>query len=794
MGSVYEEISRLETAKLDIETAIETCGVNVPDTELIDTYASYIRQIPSAVFSELNVETIGGSDKFIQSIKQTNGKIEATVGGLVSSSYSGLVPKIGSTAASTITTSADEWVLTSTKGAQPTWRKLPNNAFKNDTYTFTGGNGSFIVTPSGGTAQTVSIGKPATAGIADKLVCEAGTSNVFRHVWFSYNGQDGRLVYDDDFTYNPATNVLKVGSITGNIDWTNITNKPTSFTPSSHNHPSSQINALTNYTKATMAAALATTDTLNVALGKLEYKADLGVTAYNLVNAAYDGDSTIENLNEILKVLEGISDTDTIQAIIGKYLPLSGGIINGDLSATGKVTFLSEAKLKIWNVTSSRDPILGKEMVFIQTSIDHADPETSWPAKNRNDLFLQPKGGHVHIGPVEIAQDYTCYIAGTLKVTDTITASTFNGNATTATDADTLDGYHAKNFVKTISLGQIDLNSIQESLLGSQYGNVDATENRHYPIKEAGGLVSIISANGSTNQIYGTFSSNKWFARGGGGGISKRTSWKEFAFLNSNVASATKLQTSRTIWGQSFNGTANISGALTNTGTITPSSTHTYNIGSSSLVYEKVYTRYIDTDSTYYLRFAVEGVERMIITTSGNIGIGTTNPSYKLHVAGQVASSGFIKSGSSDSYILLGNGGHKAISDFMLKSEVANQELNNNLTTITKSLTVTADWMDTGISSTNIPTTGTYIVQVRVHNTTNHIWYCYWSGIMSWYASNTDDVDTDEIILHRSGHFYENTIYLRTVMQKGSVLKLQIAANRTLSTAATYTFKFKRVI
>lgn len=39
MGSVYEEISRLETAKSDIETAIETCGVNVPDTELIDTYA-----------------------------------------------------------------------------------------------------------------------------------------------------------------------------------------------------------------------------------------------------------------------------------------------------------------------------------------------------------------------------------------------------------------------------------------------------------------------------------------------------------------------------------------------------------------------------------------------------------------------------------------------------------------------------------------------------------------------------------------------------------------------------------
>ena len=35
------------------------------------------------------------------------------------------------------------------------------------------------------------------------------------------------------------------------------------------------------------------------------------------------------------------------------------------------------------------------------------------------------------------------------------------------------------------------------------------------------------------------------------------------ATISSNVASATRLQTARTIWGQSFNGTANVSGALT---------------------------------------------------------------------------------------------------------------------------------------------------------------------------------------------------------------------------------------
>jgi hypothetical protein len=69
MGSVYDEITRLETAKTDIETAIEECGVNVPDTKLISDYASYIRQIPSAVFSGLNVDPIGGDDKYIKIIE-----------------------------------------------------------------------------------------------------------------------------------------------------------------------------------------------------------------------------------------------------------------------------------------------------------------------------------------------------------------------------------------------------------------------------------------------------------------------------------------------------------------------------------------------------------------------------------------------------------------------------------------------------------------------------------------------------------------------------------------------------
>lgn len=157
-----------------------------------------------------------------------------------------------------------------------------------------------------------------------------------------------------------------------------------------------------------------------------------------------------------------------------------------------------------------------------------------------------------------------------------------------------------------------------------------------------------------------------------------------------------------------------------------------------------------------------------------------------------VTAAGYKKTNSSDSYVLLGGGGHKAVSDFMLKTE----ELSNNLTTITKSLNVTQAWMDTGITSTNLPANGTYIVQVQVsaNDDTGNMWHCYNSGVMSWYRDGTNDTDTDEIILHRSGHAYGKTIYLRTVMQSSGVLKLQIGASAGIGAAYTYTFKFKRII
>ena len=85
------------------------------------------------------------------------------------------------------------------------------------------------------------------------------------------------------------------------------------------------------------------------------------------------------------------------------------------------------------------------------------------------------------------------------------------------------------------------------------------------------------------------------------------------ASISGNAASATKLQTSRNLWGNSFNGTENIGG------TILPSATHRYNLGSTTYMFERTYTRYIETDSGYDLRLICAGNELIRLGSSDNV-------------------------------------------------------------------------------------------------------------------------------------------------------------------------------
>ncbi|MDE6437104.1 MAG: pyocin knob domain-containing protein [Muribaculaceae bacterium] len=112
-------------------------------------------------------------------------------------------------------------------------------------------------------------------------------------------------------------------------------------------------------------------------------------------------------------------------------------------------------------------------------------------------------------------------------------------NVASATNADKLDGLHASAFTRCDQAPAVDLDTVNGVGFIVNPLNANATEARHYPIQEAGCLIYCTAAYSSANQIYGSYSSNRWFARGGGGSATSKKAWREFAFLDSKVAAAT---------------------------------------------------------------------------------------------------------------------------------------------------------------------------------------------------------------------------------------------------------------
>ena len=298
-----------------------------------------------------------------------------------------------------------------------------------------------------------------------------------------------------------------------------------------------------------------------------------------------------------------------------------------------------------------------------------------------------------------------------------------SGNAATATNADTLDGVHFQNILERETSGfargtDVGWYRIAETyqnnsdsysfLLGIQrsYGN---TNNETYLFSiciSYRGRISITQLSGSANvrlidkiridwgrnayyiDLYINTATDgntyRWYTVGA---AKSYTAWTanptlngtayEFTTVNGcksdlgftgniagNATSATKLATSRTVWGRSFDGTGNVNGALEMDGIeILDKKSNALYIGFGSAVNSGLPT-YLWGKGINFINSV--GNSKMLVTDEGNVGIGTTSPSYKLHIAGVAyASEGLV----SDGYISAAS--TSTSSDIRLKDNIS---------------------------------------------------------------------------------------------------------------------------
>ncbi len=130
--------------------------------------------------------------------------------------------------------------------------------------------------------------------------------------------------------------------------------------------------------------------------------------------------------------------------------------------------------------------------------------------------------------------------------------------------------------------------------------------------------------------------------------------------ISGNASTATKLQTPRTIWGQSFDGTGNVSGSLSEVGNIHFKVDNSYDIGSDAAASRYIYTHWLGARSGRKLELGANNSgfgQGLCIDTNLNVGIGTNSPTQKLDVIGNIRATGQLYLPTNGNYnaILMGD-------------------------------------------------------------------------------------------------------------------------------------------
>ena len=238
-----------------------------------------------------------------------------------------------------------------------------------------------------------------------------------------------------------------------------------------------------------------------------------------------------------------------------------------------------------------------------------------------------------------------------------------------AANADKVDNLHSSDFFRQYAieggLGKtFDFNSYTNG--GYVYITKDINDATfsNAPFDNSGGGFGLFVMPYSSylTQLVTQYASSALFVRNrfwSTGGM-KWSEWRQFAYTDMNVASATKLQTARTLWGQSFNGEGNVSGNMTGVGSISASGEYiTSSANGFRIAYGKYGTIFREDDSEFWILLTDSGNSTgtfnslrpfhinlstgktyiggsgLTATVDGYIGINNPSPSYKLDVAGQ---------------------------------------------------------------------------------------------------------------------------------------------------------------
>lgn len=228
----------------------------------------------------------------------------------------------------------------------------------------------------------------------------------------------------------------------------------------------------------------------------------------------------------------------------------------------------------------------------------------------------------------------------------------------------TFDGY---------SQAQADARFVQKEegkgLSTNDYTNADKTKVTNLTNYVTGGTGAVTDANAATitlskkNPVNGSASTdtvviNKATTTTAGVmSAADKTKLDAALTASDNIATATKLATARTIWGQAFDGSANVSGDMTGVGNvamsgvlnldnnkgITVKDTSGENLGVLNFnATNDLHFGYYTANKGYNTYIAGNNVivrtvglpERVRITTDGKVGIGTSAPDSDLHVSG----------------------------------------------------------------------------------------------------------------------------------------------------------------